>query len=540
MGLEAGVVGAVIVVGFFILLKNVLNEFWLKPRRIRSMLFRQGITGPNSSSFLSGNLQELRDIQSSAIKNRHHSSDADSETRSPSWVSSIFPYLHQWAKEYGSIYMYSTANKQHLYVAKPEVLKALNLHKSLDLGRPTYLSSTTQPLLGNGIIRANGPHWAHQRKIIAPEFFLHKAKHMLGLMEESTMDLIKTWDSQVKKQGGVADVSVDRDLKSVSADIISRACFGSSYSQGKQIFAKIELLQGSMSRPSLLFGFTNFRFLPTKSNREAWSLQKEIETMILKIVNARREERQRSRMSEKDLLEAILESAANSEQLKNARNVDRFIIDNCKNIYFAGQETTAMSASWTLMLLALFPAWQDRVRAEIFETCRDNLHDCLLDFDKLQQLKTLNMVIQESLRLYGPGVITSREAFEDMKLADLTIPKGTNIWVLMTALHRDPENWGPDANEFKPERFSRGISEACKYPQSYMPFGLGSRLCLGQSFAMLELKVLLALILSDFSFSLSPEYRHSPVYRMLLVPEHGIKLLVRKVQKEDRSMNTSI
>ncbi|XP_050213076.1 cytochrome P450 714A1-like [Mercurialis annua] len=529
MAMEAGVVGAVMVVGFFILVKNVLNEIWLKPRRIRSMLLRQGITGPKPSSIFSGNLQELQNIQSSADKNYHSSY---SHTGLPS-VSSIFPYLHQWAKQYGSIYMYSTANKQHLYVAKPDVIKALNLNKSMDLGRPKYLSTTTQPLLGNGVVRANGPHWAHQRKIIAPEFFLHKAKHMLGLMEESTMELIKAWDSQVKEQGGVADLSVDKDLKSVSADIISRACFGSSYSQGKQIFSKIDLLIGAIAKPSMLFGFSNFRFLPTKSNKEIWNLQKQIETLILEIVNARREERQRSTMSEKDLLEAILESAANSEQLKNARNADRFIIDNCKNIYFAGQETTALSASWTLMLLSLHPTWQDRIRAEIVAICGDNLHDCLLDLDKLHQFKTLNMVIQESLRLYGPAVMAVREAFVDTKLADLTIPKGTNIWILLTALHRDPENWGPDADEFKPERFARGISEACKYPQSYMPFGMGSRLCLGQSFAMLELKLLLSLILSNFSFSPSPEYRHSPVYRMLLVPEHGINLLVRKVKKEE-------
>ncbi|EEF30574.1 cytochrome P450, putative [Ricinus communis] len=327
---------------------------------------------------------------------------------------------------------------------------------------------------------------------------------MLGLMEESTMAMISNWRSQVERMGGVADINVDKDLKSASADIISKACFGSSYSQGKQIFAKLDALQGAMSNTSILFGFPNFRFLPTKSNREIWSLQKEIETLILEVVNARREERQRSRKSENDFLEAILESAADIEELEHTHNTDRFIVDNCKNIYFAGQETTALSASWTLLLLSLHPESQDRVRAEIVEICGDRIQDSLLDLDKLRQLKTLNMVIQESLRLYGPAVIAGREAFDDMKMADLTVPKGTYIWVLIPALHRDPENWGPDANEFKPERFAGGTIEACKHPQSYIPFGLGSRVCLGQTFAMLELKILLSLILSDFSFSLSP------------------------------------
>ncbi|KAM5573026.1 hypothetical protein ABKV19_012856 [Rosa sericea] len=104
-----------------------------------------------------------------------------------------------------------------------------------------------------------------------------------------------------------------------------------------------------------------------------------------------------------------------------------------------------------------------------------------------------------------------------------------NIWIAIASLHRDPKNWGPDANEFKPERFANGITEACKFPHAYLPFGFGSRLCIGQTFAMIELKIVLSLLLSKFSFSLSPNYHHSPVLKMVLVPEHGINLLVRCV-----------
>lgn len=72
--------------------------------------------------------------------------------------------------------MYSTGSKQHLYVSDPKLLRELKLHNSLGLGRPTYLSKAMQPLLGNGLIRANGHEWAYQRKLIAPEFFLDKVK----------------------------------------------------------------------------------------------------------------------------------------------------------------------------------------------------------------------------------------------------------------------------------------------------------------------------------------------------------------------------
>jgi cytochrome P450 len=140
----------------------------------------------------------------------------------------------------------------------------------------------------------------------------------------------------------------------------------------------------------------------------------------------------------------------------------------------------------------------------------------------------VSMVIQEVLRLYPPAAFVSREAYEDVQIGNLNVPKGVCLWTLIPTLHRDPEIWGPDSNEFKPERFSEGVSKAIKFPQAYVPFGIGSRLCVGKNFAMVELKVVLALIVSKFSFSLSPSYKHSPAYNMIVEPEHGVYILIQK------------
>jgi cytochrome P450 len=139
------------------------------------------------------------------------------------------------------------------------------------------------------------------------------------------------------------------------------------------------------------------------------------------------------------------------------------------------------------------------------------------------------MVINESLRLYPPVPVMSREALRDMKFGNINVPKGVTVWTLLVALHQDPDIWGPDANNFNPERFSNGVSGACKLPYVYMPFGVGPRTCLGQNFAMAELKILLALIVSRFSLSLSPKYKHSPVLRLVTEPEHGVNLLVKRL-----------
>lgn len=139
------------------------------------------------------------------------------------------------------------------------------------------------------------------------------------------------------------------------------------------------------------------------------------------------------------------------------------------------------------------------------------------------------MVIQEALRLYPPAAFVSREALGDTQIGNIFVPKGVCLWTLIPTLHRDPEIWGPDANEFKPERFAGGVSKACKLPQAYIPFGVGPRLCLGKNFAMAQLKVVLSLVVSKFSLSLSAKYRHSPTYRMIVEPEHGVHVIIRKI-----------
>eukprot|EP00262_Sarcandra_glabra_P016715 TRINITY_DN553_c0_g1_i1.p1 TRINITY_DN553_c0_g1~~TRINITY_DN553_c0_g1_i1.p1 ORF type:complete len:520 (+),score=69.39 TRINITY_DN553_c0_g1_i1:26-1585(+) len=494
------------VVCLFSVFCYIYNIMWLRPEMIRNKLKRQGIKGPRPSFFY-GNIPEMKRIQSTVKigpEGGHLSDD---------YPSILFPYFNRWRADYGPTFLYSTGNILLLYVTDLDLLKEITLCKSLDLGKPTYLQKERGPLMGLGILSSNGSVWSHQRKIIAPEFFMEKVKGMLDIMVESMIPLLKSWESIVDREGGVGDISVDEDMRSFSADVISRACFGSSYAKGKEIFLKIRTLQKIMSKKSLLIGIPGMRCLPTKNNREIWRLEREIRSLILKVAKERKEESMAT--SERDLLQVILDSpdASNS-----------FIVDNCKNIYFAGHETTAVTASWSLMLLASHPEWQNRVRDEVLEVCSGRLPD----FDALRKMKMLTMVIQETLRLYPPVSFISREAFRDMKFGDIHIPKGLTLWVPIPMLHRDLEIWGPDAGKFNPDRFTRGISGACKHPHAYIPFGVGPRTCVGQNFAMIELKIVLSLILARFAFSLSPKYCHSPAFRLVVEPAYGVNLLIKR------------
>ncbi|KAJ9145784.1 hypothetical protein P3X46_028124 [Hevea brasiliensis] len=503
----------VVVIVFLGVLVRLYNGLVVKPKRLRSILKKQGINGP-PPTFLLGNIREIKKVQSSAVK-AHSSNDPP---LIHNCAALLFPFFELWRKEYGQMYVFSLGNTQILTLNQPEIVKEITTCVSLDLGKPSYQQKDRGPLLGQGILTSNGAFWSHQRRILAPELYMEKVKGMVNLITESTITLINSWKSMIETDGGIADIKIDEDLRNFSADVISRACFGSNYSRGEKIFQKLRNLQNAMSKKVLATGIPGMRYLPTKSNREVWALEKDIRYLILEVVKERQEG-----AYEKDLLQMILESAKTSNLNREA--TDQFIVDNAKNIYLAGFETTAVSATWCLMLLAVNQEWQDRIRAEVLEICGGGMPDS----DMIRKMKLLNMVIQETLRLYSPVPVVSREAFKNMKFGNINVPKGVNIWTMVLPLHTHPEIWGSDSYKFNPERFANGIAGACKYPFLYMPFGVGPRVCLGQNLAMVELKILIALLLSNFSFSISPKYIHSPALRLVIEPEHGVNLLVKKL-----------
>ncbi|PNT65553.1 hypothetical protein BRADI_4g44270v3 [Brachypodium distachyon] len=504
-----------------LLFSYLYTILWLRPERLRQKLRSQGVKGPKPS-FLFGNIPEMRRIQKELATSAQEQEAGSADRFSSNYVATLFPYLIHWSRVYGSIYLYATGSIQALNVTDPDMVKELASCKSLDLGKPYHLQKDRGALLGMGILTANGDLWVHQRKVIAPEFFMDKVKGMVNLMIDAAMSMLNLWEDKIEREGSRAEIMVDEFLRNFSADVISRASFGSSFTEGKEIFYKIRQLQKAMGKQSMLIGVPGSRYLPTKSNREIWDLGSSIRTLVLNIAK-KHDHDSVTTSPDNFLLHSIIEGSK-AASFASCTPED-FIVDNCKNIYFAGHETTSSTAAWCLMLLASHPEWQSRVRVEVLDIC----HGEPLDFDMLRKFKTLTMVIQETLRLYPPASFVTREALQDINLGGIDIPRGTNIRVPIALAHRDPSVWGANADSFDPGRFAGGIARACKPHHMYMPFGIGPRTCAGQNLAMVELKVVLSLLLSRFEFSLSPSYVHRPAFRLTVEPGEGVPLVLKKL-----------
>lgn len=139
----------------------------------------------------------------------------------------------------------------------------------------------------------------------------------------------------------------------------------------------------------------------------------------------------------------------------------------------------------------------------------------------------MGWVMNEVFRLYPSAPNAQRQAKGDIQVSDdLAIPSGTNMWIDIVAMHHDPALWGDDVNEFKPERFKDDIHGGCKHKMGYLPFGFGGRMCIGRNLTFLEYKIVLTLILSKFSFTISPTYCHSPSVVLSLRPSNGLPLVL--------------
>nr|CAB3477687.1 unnamed protein product [Digitaria exilis] len=268
--------------------------------------------------------------------------------------------------------------------------------------------------------------------------------------------------------------------------------------------------------------------LPTRSNRKMRKNNKEVESILRDIIGKRIQAMKQGESTKDDLLGLLLESNMRETEENGQSSTGMTIadvIEECKVFYFAGMETTSVLLTWTIVVLSMHPEWQNRAREEVLGLFGKNKPE----YEGLSRLKIVTMILYEVLRLYPPAISFVRKTYKEMEIGGITYPAGVILELPVLFIHHDPDIWGSDVHEFKPDRFSEGISKASKDPGAFLPFGWGPRICIGQNFALLEAKMALCMILQRFVFELAPSYTHAPHTVITLHPMHGAQIKLRSV-----------
>ncbi|XP_055826927.1 cytochrome P450 734A1-like isoform X2 [Solanum dulcamara] len=429
----------------------------------------------------------------------------------------------------GSIFVIWFGPTARVTISDPALIRDIFVLKS-DNFEKNESPALVKKLEGDGLLSLKGEKWAHHRKIITPTFYIENLRLMIPMMGKSMREMLDTW-SKMSNARGKVEIEVSEMFSTLAEDVITRIVFGSSYEDGRAIF-ELQAQQMVYATEAYQKVFIpGYRFLPSKKNRISWRLDKEMRKSLMKLIEEKRKiwsDNYYQVLPEEcpnDLLEVMIKAA--THEYTNTSNITvNDIVEECKTIFFAGKHTTSNLLTWTTILLAMHPQWQELAREEVLTVCgaRDPPSK-----DQLSKLKTLGMIINESVRLYPPAVAAIRRAKTDTRLGNFTLPRGTELLIPIIAIHHDQTLWGRDANEFNPARFARGVAQAANHPMAFMPFGLGARRCVGQNLAVLQAKLAIAMILQRFSFDLSTSYQHAPTILMLLCPQYGAPIIFQKL-----------
>jgi cytochrome P450 len=251
-------------------------------------------------------------------------------------------------------------------------------------------------------------------------------------------------------------------------------------------------------------------WVPTPANRRRKRSLAELDRLVYGMIT----ERHANSTDRGDLLSMLV--AARDEQGQPMD--DRQIRDEAVTLFMAGHETTANTLNWTFALLAQHPD----AEAELHEELDRVLAGRAPTLSDLDQLPYTEQVIKESMRLYPPAWSLGRVAVEDVRVGNFVMPKGTRAGIVTYFTHRDPELW-EEPERFDPTRFSPS-REAAVPKYAYLPFGGGPRVCIGNHFAMMEAKLLLAGIASRYTLRLASSQTVEMAPRITLNPKGGLPM----------------
>ncbi len=329
-------------------------------------------------------------------------------------------------------------------------------------------------LLGNGIIVTDGEFWHAQRKMIQPAFHRNVIAAMAGRMAASNLAALPRWQ---RLADAAETINITDTMSELSLEVILHAIFGDDLER------LIERL-----------GHNPFSILVEHSERDLQLAVRfrGLQKLVAEIIAERRTGAETS--DERPDFLAMLMAARHPRTGEPMS--DAALIDEVMTLIVAGHETTATTLNWTWYLLCNHPEAEARMQTEIDAV----VGDATPGIEHVGQLTYTGQVLEEALRLYPPVWLYTRKAVNADRLGPYDVAPGTDIFITPYYLHRHPDFWdAPEA--FRPERFAPE-AVAARHRHVHIPFSAGPRRCIGDHFAMVEMKIHLALMARRFRLRL--------------------------------------
>lgn len=408
----------------------------------------------------------------------------------------------RYARAHGPVIKFSIVKDELYLVSDPEGIQRITTANSRN-----YLDRWTPPgfelLLYDGKLRglvfSQGRYWMQHRQVVgsvfrSPDFLNH---YVNTVIEKTRFMMDERWPNMLHTK-----VNVHQEMRMLTLDIIGAAAFGADFGAMTSESGTHEI---ETCLSNILHGVLDvikspvplWRFLRTPGRAAIQDDLDRLQQIEMDLIHKRREQLRQEgghpkEASKKDLLGLLLR-ARDSDRSINFKDED--LMWDVHDVIFAGHETTASALAASLFLIAGSP----QVLRKIQEELRENLPGKRLPtFDDISKLKYLEMVLNESLRLYPPTALIGRRAKSADVISGYEIPKGANVLMSPYVMGRLHQLWD-SPEEFRPERFSPE-QVAGRHPMTHTPFGTGPRICLGARMATMEAKVILAMVFQKYSF----------------------------------------
>lgn len=395
-----------------------------------------------------------------------------------------------------------------LYIANhPDVVHDIFVTQANAFNKSLQTKIALKPVVGNGLFTNDGEDWRQQRKLAQPSFHTKRI--------QAYADVMVRYTEEVRQRiAPNQPIDIEREMAHLTMKIVGKTLFDYEEGADDRMSEAVRVaLRHVDVRFSRLVQLPDW--LPTRENREFKQATDYLDLFIQQIVDQRRN----SNEDNGDLLSMLM--MAHDDET-NTRMSDKQLRDEAMTIYGAGHETTSGTLTWTWYLLSQHPAIASKLHEELDRV----LGGRLPTFADLPALPYTEMVIKESMRLYPPAWATSRQTNQDVTVTGYPLKKDSIVLVNIYGMHRD-ERWFPNPDVFDPERFSPE-NEASINKRAYVPFGAGPRVCIGNSFAMMEARLLLATLAQQWHFDLAPDQHVEPARQFTLRPRYGMKMIARQ------------